>query len=74
MFVATYIDNQDKVRKVSVPTLNRESAARWMFLNYPGVYMFRLSKARAAWRLPRMASMVAMDETGMGAHRPARRR
>jgi hypothetical protein len=73
MFIATYVDNQDKRHKVSVPTLNRESAARWMFLNYPGVYMFRLSKARPS-RRARAALMVAMDETGTGAHRPARRR
>jgi len=70
MFIATFVHGARRLN-VDVPAGTRDLAIAWMRINHPDVGMFRLRRLRPHRKgggiYPRM---IAMDETGMGAHLP----
>ena len=71
MIRITYVDpTTNKLKRVTCDGSTTRDAVAWMAKNVPGVYIFRAVVMRR--RRPR-PPMVAMDETGSGAHPSLRR-
>jgi len=71
MISITYVDpTTNRAKRVTCEGSTTRDAVAWMAKNVPGVHIFRASVMR---RLRPRLPMVAMDETGAGAHPSLRR-